>query len=328
MKTYRVLIAFLGTVITLCFATQTQAEKLQVVASINPIHSLVTRVMAGVGEPELLIKDGQSPHSYSLRPSDVRRLSQADVIFWVGGGLEGSWQKSIANLHSVRVITLAEIDGVTVLRAREGGLWGHSEKQDSNQSKESMHHDAHSSDEIHTHHSHGEYDPHIWLDPENGKVMIEHIARILSEIDPPNAERYSSNSRMAKVALDTLSAEIREMLKPVKEIPYIVFHDAYQYFERRFATRAIGSITIDPERIPGAKRLKQIRQKLIAKEVTCLFVEPHFEPKLATTLVSGSRVRIATLDPLGTIVSRSPGAYSSLLYHLASTLRACLGSAR
>ena len=296
-------------------------------ASINPIHSLVARVMAGVGEPELLIKGGHSPHSYSLRPSDAHQLSQADVIFWIGGGLEGALQKTITGLPNVRVIALAEIDGVTVLRAREGGLWEHSERPNSGQSKESIQHNTPPLAKHQAHH-HGEYDRHIWLDPENGKAMIEHMARILSEIDPPNAERYKSNSRAAKMALDTLSAEIREKLKPVKEIPYIVFHDAYQYFEKRFATQAIGSITIDPGRMPGVRRLKQIRQKLIAKQAVCLFVEPQFEPKLATTLAPGTSVRIATLDPLGTTVSRGPGAYSSLLHRLANTLRACLDPAR
>ncbi len=276
----------------------------QVVASILPIHSLVAAVMQDVAEPELLMRGGSSPHDYSLRPSDVRTLNQAELVFWVGEELETVLARPLAQ-SPARAIALMDNPGLELLPLREGGLW-----------------EAH--DHGHDHHHHGDEDAHIWLEPRRAAVMVEQIAAVLSEHAPVHADQYQHNAAETVSRLQALEAEIIETLAPIRTTPYIVFHDAYQYFEDRFNTMAVGSITLNPERRAGARRIIDIRQRIDDRGAACVFSEPQFEPALVNTLVNGTEARSGVLDPLGATLTPGPEAYFQLLTGLAEALRDCL----
>lgn len=302
-----------------------------VVATIPPVHSLVAAVMAGVGEPRLLIKGAASPHTASLRPSDAAALQGADLVFWIGDGLEAFLVKPLTALpEKAEVVALAEAPGVRLLPAREGGPWGEHHHADE--------HDDHAHDDHQRGHEHGEaaaeehggeahgagaIDMHIWLDPENAKAMAAAIADALAKADPARADVYAGNLRALQQRLAALDEEIRAELAPVAGKPYIVFHDAYQYFETRYGLSPAGAITFSPERAPGAKTLSEIRERIKTSGAVCVFREPQFEPDLVKTVVGGSFARVGVLDPIGADVPPGADAYPALLRRLATALRDC-----
>ena len=353
------------------------ADAPKVVTSIAPVHSLVAGVMEGVGEPELLVRGGGSPHSYSLRPSEAQALQQADVVFWVGDDMEVFLRKPLDALAGdAEVVALAEAPGIRLLDSREGGAWeahddhgaGHGDDHDDHAHEEHGHdehakadghahddhghddhaHDDHGHDEhahddhghddhakadhdnhghdddAHEGHAHGEHNLHIWLDPHNAKHIVEAAVAQLSAQDPAHAARYRSNGEAVIARLDALDSELAAAMQSVKELPFIVFHDAYHYFEDRYGLNAAGSITVSPERAPGAKRLSEIRGKVANAGAVCVFSEPQFEPALVDTIVEGTSARTGVLDPIGADIEPGPDAYETLLRNLARDLRDCL----
>jgi len=290
-----------------------------VVASVLPIHSLVAGVMEGVGKPFLLVPGGASPHSFALRPSDARRLEAAKAVFWVGPTLETFLVRPLKALtRDATVVALAGVAGVTRLPFREGGPWDeHGHGAEAAQ----RHGEAHEHD--HEDVDHG-IDAHAWLDPLNAVVFVGAIAAALEQADPANAKAYRTNAVRVVGKLRALDAELRRTLAPAEGRPYIVFHDAYQYFEARYGLHPAGSITVSPELSPGARRLVDIRKRIRSDKAVCVFAEPQFEPKLVRTVIEGTGTRIGTLDPLGARLKPGPGAYFQLLRNLAKDLTTCL----
>ena len=311
----------LGFALATAFVQGTAASPAEprVVATIKPIHSLLVRVMDGVGVPVLLIRGSASPHSYAMRPSDARQINSADVFFRVSPAIEPFTEKIIAGLpKTVRVVTLAESEGVTLLDKRQGGTF-----------------DAHvhGADDHEDHGDHGEHgdhetgavrDGHVWLDTENAKAMVEAIVRVLVAAAPDHAGKLKANTVKLLADIDALDAEIRQTLKPVAGKPFVVFHDAYQYFERRFDLKAAGSITVSPEVQPSAKRLSQIRAALAGFSAACVFAEPQFSPGLVANVIEGSNARSGVLDPEGTMVAEGADAYFAIMRALAAGLKGCL----
>ncbi len=299
----------------------------KVVVSINPVHSLVAGVMQGIGTPTLLIRGGASPHTFALRPSDARALRQADLIFWVGDDLETFMHKALdARGGEKGSVELSTAEGVRLLKVRAGGAW---ESHDHDGGHD---HDAPGGKEKHTGHAEkhedhaGEHNLHLWLDPVNAKAMVRAIAAALVEADAVNAARYRANAKTVLARLDGLDAELRSSLAPVRRAPFVVFHDAYHYFERRYGLNAVGSVTLSPEVRPGAKRLHEIRSKLLRSKAACIFSEPQFESKLVATVVRGTDARTGVLDPLGGSLPQGPLAYDNLMRNLAGSMIACLKS--
>lgn len=349
---------------TLLGGAAASADELKVTATIKPIHALVAQVMEGVGAPSLLVQGAASPHTYALKPSDARALHQADVFFRVSETVEPFTSKIVAALpESVRVVTLAEAPGIELLPIRRGETFeahdhshGHGEGHDHgdhDHGKEEKHggHDhkhahGHKHDHDHghkagdhAHHDHGhdhddhaeprphashETDGHVWLDPRNARKMLPEIARVLSEAAPDHAETFRANAARAATALDTLETDLARDIAPLEGKPYVVFHDAYQYFERRFGLAPVGSITLSPEVRPSAKRLTEIRQRLATLKASCVFAEPQFQPRLVEAVTEGTTARAGTLDPEGALVEAGPAAYETLLRNLASGLKSCL----
>ena len=306
------------------------AEREGVVVSIKPLHSIVSAVMQGVGEPKLIVQGAGSEHVYSLKPSDAEAIEHAKVIFWAGPSMETFLDKPIDTLgEGAKVVALGDADGLTRLKFREGGPFeahdhGH-EGHDHGHDDKKHDHAAEASEAGHDHdHGHGEYDLHFWLDPQNGKVLATDIAKTLGASDPEHAAQYEKNARDYGEKIDALTREIASELEPVKDKPFIVFHDAYQYFENRFGVKAAGSITVSPEKAPGAARIKEIHDKIKSLGATCVFSEPQFEPKLVKTVIDGTEARTGILDPLGAELKDGPDLYPQLIRNLADSLKTCL----
>lgn len=287
------------------------AAELRVVASIKPIHSLVAAVMEGVGTPTLLIEGAAEPHSYALRPSDARALAQADVVFWIGEGLETLLGKPLAALaRQALVVELADSAGLTLLAPRAGGAWaGHDEPG--------------APDDFDEHGRPG-YDGHLWLDPRNAERLVARMAEALSSRDPTHAAAYRRNAEALATRLDALDGELSATLAPVKDVPYLVFHDAYQYFEARYGLAAVGSVTVAPDRAPGARRLTEIRARIVEAGVRCVFREPQFPPAAVETAVEGTPARVGEIDDLGATLAAGPELYFRLMRDLAGAIRDCL----
>jgi zinc transport system substrate-binding protein len=309
------------------------AAEIQVVASIKPVHSLVAGVMRGVGEPVLLVKGAGSPHTYSLRPSEARALDQADVVFWIGPGLEAFLVKPVRALSAdAEVVALSEAPGVRLLATREGGMWEEHEHEDH---AEHAAHDEHAGsggaehDEGEEHgHAHGQFDMHLWLDPHNAEAMVGAIVTALSEADPDHEVVYQTNGGRLRAQLQDLDASLNARLEPVRDRPFVVFHDAYHAFENRYGLNAVGSIAVDPGRRPGAQRLTEIQHRLQQLDAACVFAEPQFEPALVGTVIEGTSAKKGVLDPLGAALNDGPDQYFQLMNGLADSLVGCLGRAQ
>ena len=295
---------------TLLLPRLTQAEAL-VAVSIKPVHSLVSSLMRGVGQPELIVSASGSPHGYNMRPSEMRTLQNAALIVWIGPELETFLDrplKSRARRDSVLTL-LTDVDRLKILPAREGGAWEEPEKNE------------HS-------HAHAQKDPHIWLSPDNARTIADAVLARLLNLDPKNSRIYRANHAALIARIDALAKRLTTLLESLSNRNYIVFHDAYQYFEESFRLTPIGALAVDPDRRPGARRLAQLRNRIINSSVSCIFTEPQFEPRLVETLTEGTPVRVGVLDPLGADLEPGPELYFQLMVRMADSLVNCLSPAK
>ncbi|MGO7378287.1 zinc ABC transporter substrate-binding protein [Rhizobium ruizarguesonis] len=317
--------------------TMRAADAPVVVTSIKPIHSLVSAIMQGVGEPELIVDGAASPHTYNLKPSNARALQNAKVIFWVGPGLEAFLEKPLQALG--RNASIAELDnapGLVKLPFREGGAFEPHDDAPEHESASGQHDEAEAAEAAHDadpghdsdhDHDHGTFDTHLWLDPMNAKAMAAMITTTLVAADPANALTYQGNAKALDDRLDALDTELKGIVAPVKGKPFIVFHDAYQYFEHRYGIRVAGSITVSPETIPGAERVSEIHRKVGELGATCVFAEPQFEPRLVNVVIEGTSAKSGVLDPEAATLKAGPDLYFTLMRGIANSMKDCLSSA-
>lgn len=295
-----------------------------VVTSIKPVHSLVSAIMQGVGKPELIVDGAASPHTYNLKPSNARALQDAKVIFWIGPGFEAFLEKPLQSLGSDAIVAqLDDAPGLVKLPFREGGAF---EAHDDGDEHEGAGHEHAEAGHDHDH-EHGAFDTHLWLDPMNAKAMAAEITTTLVAADPANALTYEANAKALDDKLDALDKEIAATVSTVKDKPFIVFHDAYQYFEHRYHIRVAGSITVSPETIPGAERVSEIHKKVGDLGATCVFAEPQFEPRLVNVVIEGTKAKSGVLDPEAATLPAGPDLYFTLMRGIADSMRDCLASA-
>ena len=326
MKLHQKFGFILSTISLLSFMSFANAEA-KVIASIKPLHSLVSYVIDGVGTPGILVDGSSSPHTFQLKPSHATMLQEADIIFWIGEDLESFLEtplKSIAK--NSRHITLMESDEIELLKFREKNIFGdhdehddHDEHADDHEEHEE-HGDEHDDHDEHGH-AHGEYDIHFWLDPEIAKTIVKIVTRELSEIDPANSSAYNSNSAKALKEIDQLINDVKSKIN--RDAKYVVFHDAYQYFEKRFGVEVIGALTVNPEVLPGARQLAEIREVIEHENVNCLFSEPQFNPSIAETIARDTGVKAAIIDPLGAELDPGKDLYFDLIGDIASSFKSC-----
>ena len=291
----------------------------KVVVSIKPLHSIVAGIMQGGADPVLLVSGTETPHGFSLRPSQARELESAALVFWVGPELEKFLEKSVNTLaRQAEIVALGH--AVPLLPYRKHALWRKANRHAAHD------YDKHKNTHRHAgHYSHGTRDPHFWLDPVLMLEIVPIIVRGLSKVDPANAHRFRSNEEILTKRLEQLHWQLKEKLLPVRQVPYLVFHDAYQYLEARYRLASVGSVTLDPERPPGARHLARIRRDVLQNKAQCLFKEPQFRPSIINVVREKVAIRLGELDPLGVTQRPGPDAYFNTLKNLAENLANCLG---
>ncbi|MDJ0824191.1 MAG: zinc ABC transporter substrate-binding protein [Rhodobacter sp.] len=355
------------------------ADVPSVAVDIAPVHSLVARVMAGVGSPDLIVPPGASPHEYSLRPSEAEALQNADVVFWMGEDLAPWMEDAVETLATdAAVTTLLEIDETSLLEFREGALFeahdhgdedhgdhdedehGHDEHaedshgaedhaegedgHDEHAEKDHGHddhaedehgheehaedehgHEEHAEDEHgHEGHDHGAHDPHAWLSPDNASAWLNVIAAELSATDPDNAGAYFANAAAGRAEIDAVKTEISATLDPARGKSFVVFHDAYQYFETAFDIPASGAISLGDATDPSPARIAEIQERVRDEGIDCVLSEPQYNPGLVAVVLDGTEAKTGVLDPLGSDLEPGPGMYPQLLRNLAGVLAGCL----
>lgn len=328
------------------------AESPRVAVDIAPVHSLVARVMDGVGEPALIVALGASPHEYSLRPSEAAAMQEADVVIWIGPDLTPWLEDALGTLSGdAKVLSLIDADGTVSLPIRENALFeahdhgGHGKDGHEDHADHAEEHDDHAHDEDahsdHDHadhddhekngddhaghgHAHGDHDPHVWLSPDNASVWMNAIAATLSAADPDNAGAYFANAAAGREEIAGLKAEIDGILDPVRDGNFVVFHDAYQYFESAFDVPASGAISVSDASDPSPARVAEIRQRVTDAGVTCVMSEPQFDPGIVEAVSDGAEVTVGVMDPMGADLEPGPQLYPQLLRNLATALAECL----
>ena len=334
----------------LLFSAPLKAE-INVVTSIKPLHSLTSYIMDGVGEPALIIDGVASPHNFQIKPSHAKMLQNADLVIWVGEDLESFLPTALKSIPKDAVVfELLDQSGLKKLKFREKNIFeGHDDHGHDNHAKKDDDHDEHGHDDHgkkeddhdehghddhgkkeddhdeHGHddhgHAHGEYDPHIWLDPANAKVIVKKITNQLSKIDKDNSSTYKSNSKKVLKDLDNLIKQIKSEIN--KDASFVVFHDAYQYFEKRFGINVIGALTVNPDVMPGAEQLAEIREVIEHEKAKCIFSEPQFNPNIINSIASDTGVKTGVLDPLGANIDKGKNMYFDLIKDMSNSLKDC-----
>ena len=320
----------------LTFFTSANAD-IKVVASIKPIHSLASYLMDGIAKPDLIVDGYASPHGFALKPSHAKMLQNADIVFWVGEDLENFLEKPLSSIaKKAEKIELLEVKGLNKLKFRERNIFddhedhddhGHKKKDDHDDHDHDSHakkkdgHDDHDDHDGHEGHNHGEFDPHIWLDPINAKVILFEMSKHLIENDPSNETAYRANLSKAYKEIDKLTKDVTAELN--ESTASIVFHDAYQYFEKRFNVNILGAFTVNTDVLPGAEQLSEIREVIEHDKVACVFSEPQFNPDIIKAVAKDMNIKTGIVDPLGATLNPGKTLYFDLIKNMSKSFKGC-----
>ena len=320
----------------LTFFTSANAD-IKVVASIKPIHSLASYLMDGIAKPDLIVDGYASPHGFALKPSHAKMLQNADIVFWVGEDLENFLEKPLSSIaKKAEKIELLDVKGLNKLKFRERNIFddhedhddhGHKKKDDHDDHDHDSHakkkdgHDDHDDHDGHEGHNHGEFDPHIWLDPINAKVILFEMSKHLIENDPSNETAYRANLSKAYKEIDKLTKDVTAELS--ESTASIVFHDAYQYFEKRFNVNILGAFTVNTDVLPGAEQLSEIREVIEHDKVACVFSEPQFNPDIIKAVAKDMNIKTGIVDPLGATLNPGKTLYFDLIKNMSKSFKGC-----
>ena len=313
---------------------------IKVVASIKPIHSLVSYLMDGVAKPDLIVDGYASPHGFAMKPSHAKMLQNADIVFWVGEDIENFLEKPLNSIaKKADKIELMDAKGIVKLKFRERNIFGdhddHDDHDDHGHKKKDDHddhdhddhakkedgHDDHDDHDGHEGHHHGEFDPHIWLDPINASAILKEMTEHLIENDSKNEAKYNSNLKKALNDIDKLTAEVKSELN--QSVASIVFHDAYQYFEERFNVKILGAFTVNTDVMPGAEQLAEIREIIEHDNVACVFSEPQFNPDIIKAVAKDMNIKTGVVDPLGATLKPGKNLYFDLIRNMSASFKGC-----
>lgn len=298
-----------------------RAKVPQTVVTVRPLYSLVASVMDGIGSPVLLLDGSDSPHSFSMAPSDAKALSDADLIVWVGEPLETFLQRSLANLApGATILELASDEQMMLRDNREGAVWESGAHDDHDH--EAGHSHDHQQD--HDHADHHKIDGHIWLDPNNARRIVDATATALAALDPENAAHYATNAVLTRDKIDGTEESVRARLASYRDKPFLTSHDSLQYFDRYFGLAAAGAITVTPDQAPSARRIAELREAVQSMGAVCVLSEPGYAPRVIRVVAEAAEVSFGVVDPLGVNFSPGPNLYFDLMTGLADNLAACL----
>ena len=298
---------------------------IKVVASIKPIHSLASYLMDGVAKPDLIVDGYASPHGFAMKPSHAKMLQNADIVFWVGEDLENFLEKPLDSIATkAEKIELMDAKGIVKLKFRERNIFGDHDDHDDHDDhghKKKDDHDDHDDHDEHEGHHHGEFDPHIWLDPINASAILKEMTEHLIENDSKNASKYNSNLKKALKDIDKLTADVKSELN--QSVASIVFHDAYQYFEERFGVNILGAFTVNTDVMPGAEQLAEIREIIEHDNVACVLSEPQFNPDIIKAVAKDMNIKTGVVDPLGANLKPGKNLYFDLIRNMSASFKGC-----
>lgn len=301
---------------------------IRVLTSIKPLQLIAAAVQDGVGTPDVLLPASASAHHYALRPSDVRRIREAELFYWIGPDLE-TFLPPVLKGRSGATLAVQQLPGLTL---RHFGDAPASEEAGEHDEHDEHGHDAHEHETAAAHdedehdHDHrpGSLDAHLWLLPANARVIAERMASDFAAADPANAARYQANSAAFAQRLEALDGRLSERFEGLRDKPFFVFHEAYDYFEAAYGLRHAGVFSAGGEAQPGARHVAAMRERLQQAGPSCVFSEPPARPRLAETLTRGLPVRMAELDVLGVNLTVGARGYEQLVEDLGDTLADCL----
>lgn len=284
-----------------------------VVASLKPLGFIASAIADGVTETQVLLPDGASEHDYSLRPSDAKRLQNADLVVWIGPEMEAFMDKTASAFPEAKKVTISALPGVKPLLMKGA--------DDDDHDPDHRHAEGEKGDEDH---HHGDYNMHLWLSPEIARLSAVAIHDKLVELMPQSRAKLDANLKNFEAQLAATDKQVGNELAPLKGKGYFVFHDAYGYYEKHYGLTSLGHFTVNPEIQPGAQRLHDIRTQLVEQKATCVFAEPQFRPAVVEAVSRGTSVRMGTLDPLGTHIPLGKSSYTDFLTQLANQYSSCL----
>jgi zinc transport system substrate-binding protein len=272
--------------------TAALADVPRVVTDFGPIQSLVMEVMGDVGTPVMLLPSRGDPHDFQMKPSQADQLAKADVIFWDGPELMPALTDAMGTLAP---------NATKVALLHDGG--GHIRQFADGEGT----------------------DPHAWLDPTNGIAWTGTIAAQLAAKDPEHAAIYAANAARVQATLKTLDADLTAEFAPVKDKPFVVYHDALGYFGDHFGLNIAGAIELSDASSPSAARLTEIQTILQTTKAICVFPEIGRDPKFIASLSGGLDIRVGTPQDVEFIaLPAGPGQYEVMLRALAKSITDCL----
>jgi zinc transport system substrate-binding protein len=304
----RVFAIFVALTVSLLVIAPVHAE-VRVLTSIKPLQLIAAAVQDGMGMPEVLLPPGASPHNYALRPSDVRRVQEVDLLYWIGPDME-SFLPRVLKGRTLPTVSVQSLSGLHLRRF----------------TADSASHEEADPDEHDHDHQPGSLDAHLWLSSFNARVIAAQMATDLSAADPANAAHYQSNVKAFDAQLDAMDARLKARMADVSGKPFFVFHEAFDYFEDAYGVKHTGVFSVAAEVQPGAKHVAAMRARLTEVGKTCVFSEPPLRPRLAETLTAGLPVKLAELDGLGGYTPASPQGYEQMMEKLGNDLAGCLES--
>ena len=288
--------------------------EVKVVTTIKPIHSLVAGVMDGLGSPSLIVDGSNSPHNFSLKPSHAKMIEDAEIIFWVGEDLETFMIKPLESIaNNATKVSFMDLDSIIKLKFKEENILEVEGYDDD--------HDDHDDHDNHDKHADGEFDAHIWLDPKNAIEIVNEIAKTLSLKDPNKKNVYYSNAEKLNHSLNELIEKINLSIN--KNARFIVFHDAYQYFEKRFDVSSAGALILNEEALPSAKKVSEIHKIIKKQNINCIISEPQFNPNIIKSIAQDSSILTGSFDPLGSSFDTNKNLYFEMILSLSNSLKDC-----
>ena len=285
--------------------------EVKVVTTIKPIHSLVAGVMDGLGSPSLIVDGSNSPHNFSLKPSHAKMIEDAEIIFWVGEDLETFMIKPLESIaNNATKVSFMDLDSIIKLKFKEENIL-----------EVEGYDDDHDDHDDHDKHADGEFDAHIWLDPKNAIEIVNEIAKTLSLKDPNKKNVYYSNAEKLNHSLNELIEKINLSIN--KDARFIVFHDAYQYFEKRFDVSSAGALILNEEALPSAKKVSEIHKIIKKQNINCIISEPQFNPNIIKSIAQDSSILTRSFDPLGSSFDTNKNLYFEMILSLSNSLKDC-----
>ena len=266
--------------------TQTTASKLNVVSTIKPVHSIVVALAGDLVNHSQIVPDFSSPHDYSFRPSDIRKIKHADIIFQIDENMEAILQPALAlKAKETPLVSLVDEAEIKLLPMIQKGSKDSANIENNEEKKHQGHH-------------HGNVNYHVWTSAKNTLLMAQAIKKALAKKDPKHAGQYQENLEQFTRSLQSTDQQISQQLKGLDNKPYIVFHNSWPYFAKDYNLQEPRAISLHEGVSLDVKTLINIRKTIKMDKVGCVFSGSEVNPKQLAVLIENLPVKTSEIDVL------------------------------